>query len=142
MAFIRKVKTASGATAVQIAYKQKGRIIKIIHIGSAHTGEELEMLLALARKQMQGNQQELFKETKPSVRVSLKRSYSDLLWKVLQDEYRKLGFDPDRGAQLETGQLASIGRPGGGSDQPQQALSLFGKSSQSGLSETDQSGLF
>jgi hypothetical protein len=32
MAFIRIVKTASGATAVQIAYKQKGRIIKIIHI--------------------------------------------------------------------------------------------------------------
>jgi len=46
MAFIHKVKTASGVTTVQIAYKQKGRIIKIIHIGSAHTGEELEMQLA------------------------------------------------------------------------------------------------
>ena len=93
MAFIRKVKTASGATAVQIAYKQKGRIIKIIHIGSAHTGEELEMLLALARKRMQANQLELFTETKTSLRVSIKRSYSGLLWTVLQDEYRKLGFD-------------------------------------------------
>jgi hypothetical protein len=93
MAFIRKVKTASGATAVQIAYKQKGRIIKILHIGSAHTGEELEMLLALASKRMQANQLELFTETKPSLRVSIKRSYSGLLWKVLQDEYRKLGFD-------------------------------------------------
>jgi hypothetical protein len=93
MAFIRKVKTASGATAVQIAYKQKGRIIKILHIGSAHTGEELEMLLALARKRMQANQLELFLETKTSLRVSIKRSYSGLLWTVLQDEYRKLGFD-------------------------------------------------
>ncbi len=93
MAFIRKVKTASGATAVQIAYKQKGRIIKIIHIGSAHNAEELEMLLALAHKWMQANQLELFMETKPSLRVSIKRSYSGLLWKVLQDEYRKLGFD-------------------------------------------------
>jgi hypothetical protein len=93
MAFIRKVKTASGATAVQIAYKQKGRIIKIIHIGSAHTGEELEMLLALARKRMQANQLELFTETRTSLRVSIKRSYSGLLWTVLQDEYRKLGFD-------------------------------------------------
>jgi transposase len=92
MAFIRKVKTASGATAVQIAYKQKGRIIKIIHIGSAHTGEELEMLLALARKRMQVNQLELFTETKTSLRVRIKRSYSGLLWTVLQDEYRKLGF--------------------------------------------------
>jgi transposase len=93
MAFIRKVRTASGATAVQIAYKQKGRIIKIVHIGSAHTGEELEMLLALARKRMQANQLELFTGTKSSLRVSIKRSYSDLLWKVLQNEYRKLGFD-------------------------------------------------
>jgi transposase len=93
MAFIRKVKTASGATAVQIAYKQKGRIIKIIHIGSAHSGEELEMLVALARKRMQANQLELFTETKTSLRVSIKHTYSGLLWTVLQDEYRKLGFE-------------------------------------------------
>jgi transposase len=93
MAFIRKVKTASGATAVQIASKQKGQINKIIHIGSAHNAEELEMLLAIARKRMQANQLELFTETKPSLRVSIKRSYSGLLWTVLQDEYRKLGFD-------------------------------------------------
>jgi hypothetical protein len=50
MAFIRRVKTTSGATAVQIAYKQKGKIVKIIHIGSAHTKEELNILLALAHK--------------------------------------------------------------------------------------------
>ena len=48
MAFIRKVKTTSGATAVQIAYKQKGQIVKIIHIGSAHTEDELRILLDLA----------------------------------------------------------------------------------------------
>ena len=36
MAFIRKVKTSSGATAVQIAYKAYGKIIRIDHIGSAH----------------------------------------------------------------------------------------------------------
>jgi len=41
MAFIRKVKTASGATAIQIATKQKGRIVNIVHLGSAHTEEEL-----------------------------------------------------------------------------------------------------
>jgi hypothetical protein len=93
MAFIRKVKTASGATSVQIAYKQKGRIVKIDHMGSAHNAEELKMLLALAHKRMQANQLELFQETKPSLRVSIKRSYSGLLWKVLQDEYGKLGFD-------------------------------------------------
>jgi hypothetical protein len=50
MAFIRKVKTASGATAVQIAHKVKGGRVKIVHIGSAHTEEELQILLELARK--------------------------------------------------------------------------------------------
>jgi transposase len=93
MAFIRKVKTASGATAVQIAYKQKGRIIKIVHFGSAHTGDELEILLALARKRMQANQLELFAEAKSALRVGIKHSYSGLLWTALQDEYKKLGFN-------------------------------------------------
>ncbi len=49
MAFIRKVKTSSGATAIQIAYKQKGQIVKIIHICSAHNEEELKILVALAQ---------------------------------------------------------------------------------------------
>jgi hypothetical protein len=60
MAFIRKVKTSSGATAVQIAYKQKGHVVKIIHIGSAHNDEELKILYKLARDQLQANQLALF----------------------------------------------------------------------------------
>ena len=92
MAFIRKVKTTSGATAIQIATKQKGRIVKIVHIGSAHTEEELKILVALARKQLQGNQLELLPEPQPSLRVGLKRSFSGLLWNTLQDQYEKIGF--------------------------------------------------
>ena len=65
MAFIRKVKTASGATAVQIAYKVRGRIIKIIHIGSAHNKEELEILVGVAQKRLLTNQLELFPQAKP-----------------------------------------------------------------------------
>lgn len=92
MAFIRKVKTSSGATAVQIVYKQKGRIIKIIHIGSAHNEEELNIMLGLARKQLQANQLALFPEAQSSLRVVIKRSFSDLLWKTLREQYDKLGF--------------------------------------------------
>lgn len=92
MAFIRKVKTASGATAIQIATKQKGQIVKIVHIGSAHTEEELKVLLALARKQIQGNQLELLPELQPSLRVGLKKSFSGLLWNTLQEQYEKIGF--------------------------------------------------
>ena len=93
MAFIRKVKTASGATAVQIAYKQKGRIIKIVHIGSAHNDEELNILLLLARKRLQDNQLELFPEAQSTLRLSIKRSFSRLLWETLQQQYHHLGFD-------------------------------------------------
>lgn len=92
MAFIRKVKTASGATAVQIVYKQKGKIIKLNHIGSAHSEEELNILLGLARKQLQGDQPSLFPEAPSSLRVIIKRSFSALLWKTLQEQYAQVGF--------------------------------------------------
>jgi len=92
MAFIRRVKTTSGATAVQIAYKQKGKIVKIIHLGSAHTEEELKILLALARQRLEANQLGLFPEAQPSLRVSIKRSFSGLLWKLLRAQYHKVGF--------------------------------------------------
>jgi hypothetical protein len=92
MAFIRRVKTTSGATAVQIAYKQEGRVVKIIHIGSAHTEEELNILLALARKRLQDNQLELFPRPQSSLRVRIKRSFSALLWNTLREQYDQLGF--------------------------------------------------
>lgn len=92
MAFIRKVKTASGATAVQIAHKQYGRIIKIEHIGSAHTAKDLETLLSLANKRLIGNQQPLFTET-PPLEIRLKHTVSRLLLEVLSKEYDLLGFN-------------------------------------------------
>jgi len=93
MAFIRKVKTTSGAKAVQIAYKQKGKIVKIIHLGSAHTAEDLKILLTLANKQLQKNQLPLFPEIQTTLQVGIKRSFSDLLWKTLREQYQMLGFD-------------------------------------------------
>lgn len=47
MAFICKVKTASGATAVQVAHKRYGRIVKIEHIGDAYTKAEVVIGLLL-----------------------------------------------------------------------------------------------
>lgn len=49
MAFIRRVRTASGATAVQIAEYAHGRQRIVKHVGSAHTEAELGVLLAQAR---------------------------------------------------------------------------------------------
>jgi len=92
MAFIRKVKTSNGATAVQIAYKIGGRIVKIIHIGSAHNKEELDLLVAIARKQLFANQLELLPQTDP-LQIKTKRSFSALLWNTLHEQYAELGFD-------------------------------------------------
>jgi hypothetical protein len=111
MAFIRKVKTASGATAIQIAHKQKGRVVKIIHIGSAHTEEELNVLLALARKRLQQNQLELLPKPQPSLRVGLKRSFSGLLWDTLQEQYEKIGFNRLKDEAFKALCLARIVEP-------------------------------
>lgn len=48
MAFIRRVRTNSGATAVQIAEYAAGRQRILKHVGSAHTEAELGVLLARA----------------------------------------------------------------------------------------------
>lgn len=93
MAFIRKVKTGSGATAVQVAHKRYGRICKIEHIGSAHTDEELKLLLSLAKKRMRGNQRSLFDDPEADVTIGLQQSYSGLLLEILTRQYNRLGFD-------------------------------------------------
>jgi hypothetical protein len=48
--FIRRVRTASGATAVQIAEYGDGRQRIVQHVGSAHSEAELGVLLARARQ--------------------------------------------------------------------------------------------
>lgn len=93
MAFIRKVKTASGATAIQIAHKNYGRVVKIEHIGSAHTPEDLNTLLAVAKQRLLGNQQPLFKENFSPLKISLKQPVSRLLLDVLIEQYNHLGFN-------------------------------------------------
>lgn len=52
MRFIRKVRTKSGAVAVQIV-NRTGRVVTgIEHIGSAHTDAELGILLVKAEEQL------------------------------------------------------------------------------------------
>ena len=60
MAFIRKVRTASGATAVQIAEYAVGRRQRIVkHVGSARTPAELGLLLERARGLLADPHQEM-----------------------------------------------------------------------------------
>lgn len=97
MAYIRKVKTDSGATAVQIVQKVHGRIVKLKHIGSAHNDVDLKVLIDLAKQQLVGNQQSLFRNlvgvsTSP-LTVGIKITFSDLLRSVLTEQYERLGFN-------------------------------------------------
>lgn len=57
--FIRKVGTVSGATAVQIAQRVRGRKKVLEHLGSAHSDAELSELLVSARQRMHEGQAEL-----------------------------------------------------------------------------------
>ena len=49
MAYIRKFKTSSGATGVQVCYKEGGRVAKTVHVGSASSEVALEKLLRKAQ---------------------------------------------------------------------------------------------
>ncbi len=59
MAYVRTVRTASGATAVQVVYSKQRGARRMEHVGSAHDEQELEALKAAARQRLAGGQQEL-----------------------------------------------------------------------------------
>ena len=90
--FIRKVKTSSGSTAVQIARRENKRDRVISHIGSANTEDELNILLQLAHKQMLGGQLSLFPDDK-SPRIIQIESRPKYLWDTLCETYHHLGLD-------------------------------------------------
>ena len=60
MAYIRKFKTASGATGVQVCYKEQGKVVKTVHVGSTSSAQRLEKLLRKAQGIIDGEKQPLF----------------------------------------------------------------------------------
>ena len=94
--YLRKVKTASGATAVQIVEKRNGRRRIVEHIGSAHDDTELAVLISAAQQRLHGHQDEMLPiETlrrDPAAPV-VDRTASQLLWTVLTRAFAQLGFD-------------------------------------------------
>jgi DDE family transposase len=57
--YVRTVKTASGATAVQIVYSSHRGSREIEHLGSAHDDMQVELLKAAARQKLAAGQGEL-----------------------------------------------------------------------------------
>ena len=60
MAYIRKFKTGSGKTGVQVLYKDKGKVVRTVHIGSAETEEGINILLKKAQKEIDKDKKSLF----------------------------------------------------------------------------------
>jgi len=60
MAFVRKFKTGSGATGVQVCYKEHGKVVKTVHIGSASTTVGIKKLERKAREVINCDKSPLF----------------------------------------------------------------------------------
>jgi hypothetical protein len=94
--FIRTVKTASGARAVQIVYSRRKGSREIEHIGSAHDDADLEMLKAVARQRIAAGQGELdlgLATPRADAALPIVASRLEHLWDALSCAYDALGFD-------------------------------------------------
>lgn len=60
MAYIRKFKTTSGATGVQVCYKEGGKVVKTVHVGSASSEVGLNKLMREAQGIIDGDKIPLF----------------------------------------------------------------------------------
>ncbi len=97
--FVRKVKTKSGATAVQIVTKTGRQVTGIDHIGSAHTDTDLALLIDIAKQRIRERQRvagqgefEFDLAPSPASTAVLTRAYSRLLYDTLAGVYARLGF--------------------------------------------------
>lgn len=95
MVFVRKVRTASGATAVQIAERRGGRDVVLEHLGSAHSDAEITALLTAARDKLNPGQGELplVDPNADSGAPVITSKSCALLWEVLTSAYAELGFE-------------------------------------------------
>jgi len=93
--YVRTVKTSSGATAVQIVYSSRRGSREIEHLGSAHSGAEVELLKAAARQRLAAGQGELdlgLAVGGPGGPLPITASRMGCLLDALERAYRALGF--------------------------------------------------
>ena len=97
MAYVRTVKTASGATAVQIVYSIRRGARRIEHIGSGHDEAEVEALKAAARHRLAQGQAvldlDLDADGAAAGPARIVSSRAGHLWDSLARAYDALGFE-------------------------------------------------
>jgi hypothetical protein len=98
--YVRTVRTASGARAVQIVHSSRRGSRDIEHIGSAHDDAELETLKAVAQQRIHAGQGELElglagpgPPRRPGAALPITGSMMRHLWDALTAGYGTLGFD-------------------------------------------------
>ena len=110
MAYVRTVKTASGATAVQVVYSYYRGSRQIEHLGSAHTAAEVELLKAAARQKLAAGQGELdlgLDAGAPGGPLPITSSRMGCLLDALAHAYDVLGFPAAAGGDEVFFQLAA-----------------------------------
>ncbi len=95
MAYVRTVKTSSGARAVQIVWSSRRGSRNIEHLGSAHDERELEALKTAAAQRLSEGQPELdlgLEAAAGSGPLEIASSQMAHLWDALCRAYEVLGF--------------------------------------------------
>jgi hypothetical protein len=95
VAYVRTVRTASGATAVQIVYSTRRGSRDIEHVGSAHDDAELEALKAAARQRLAAGQGVLDLDLDAAAEggpLEITATRAAQLWQALCRAYDALGF--------------------------------------------------
>jgi hypothetical protein len=114
--FVRRVKTASGATAVQIVHK-RGRVVQgIDHVGSAHDADQLALLEQVARERLHAGQHVLQFDPPAADRAGagtavVEATSARLLWEALNGIYEVLGLSVVRDEAFRALVLARIVEP-------------------------------
>jgi hypothetical protein len=103
VAYVRTVRTGSGATAVQIVHGSRQGSRDIEHLGSAHDPQAVEALKAVARQRLAGGQGELdlhlgdegdaLAASGSCGPLQIVSSRMTPLWDALCSAYDQLGFD-------------------------------------------------
>jgi Transposase DDE domain len=101
VAYVRTVRTGSGATAVQIVHGSRRGARDIEHLGSAHDAQAVEALKAVARQRLAGGQGELElgldAATIGAGPLQIVSSRMAPLWEALCAGYDQLGLDEAAG---------------------------------------------
>ena len=110
MAYVRTVRTSSGAVAVQVVWKSSRGSREIEHLGSAHTEAEVELLKAVGAQRIAAGQDQLpLDVAAPQEPAALEITSSRMgrLLDAIAAVYRQLGFDQACGEDVVFEQLVT-----------------------------------